>query len=104
MTSWLDDELEKCRFADGRLGKRFRFLLERLAKGMGKTIPMPARIGPARRPLTVSFPTRGSASGRFFPAIFRRRGLASKLPEGGFWCCTTPPNSLFSEKILWRSG
>ena len=40
MTSWLDEEVEGCRFADGRLGKRFRFLLERLAKGLGETIPM----------------------------------------------------------------
>ena len=28
MTSWLDDELAECRFADVRLGKRFRTLLE----------------------------------------------------------------------------
>ncbi len=40
MTSWLDDELEDCRFADARLGKRFRILLERLSKGLGETIPM----------------------------------------------------------------
>ena len=40
MRSWLDDEVEGCRFADGRLGKRFRILLERLSKGLGETIPM----------------------------------------------------------------
>jgi hypothetical protein len=40
MTSWLDGELEECRFADARLGKRFRTLLERLSKRMGETIPM----------------------------------------------------------------
>jgi hypothetical protein len=40
MTSWLDDEVEGCRFGDGRLGKRFRILLERLSKGLGETIPM----------------------------------------------------------------
>ncbi len=40
MTSWLDGELEECRFADARLGKRFRTLLERLSKGLGETIPM----------------------------------------------------------------
>jgi hypothetical protein len=40
MTSWLDGELEECRFADARLGKRFRTLLERLSKRMGQTIPM----------------------------------------------------------------
>ena len=40
MTSWLDDELAECRFADVRLGKRFRTLLERLSEGIGETIPM----------------------------------------------------------------
>ena len=40
MTSWLDDELAECRFADVRLGKRFRALLERLSAGIGETIPM----------------------------------------------------------------
>ncbi len=40
MTSWLDEELAECEFADVRLGKRFRTLLERLSEGMGETIPM----------------------------------------------------------------
>jgi hypothetical protein len=40
MTSWLDSELEECRFADARLGKRFRALPERLSKRIGETIPM----------------------------------------------------------------
>src|ERR1039457_3961045 len=40
MISWLDDELAECRFADVRLGKRFRTLLKRLSEGIGETIPM----------------------------------------------------------------
>jgi hypothetical protein len=40
MRSWLDDEVKECRFGDGRLGKRFRLLLERLSNGLGETIPM----------------------------------------------------------------
>ncbi len=40
MISWLDDELAECRFADVRLGKRFRTLLDRLSKELGETIPM----------------------------------------------------------------
>jgi len=40
MTSWLDGELEEGRFADVRLGKRFRTLLKRLSEGIGETIPM----------------------------------------------------------------
>jgi Transposase DNA-binding/Transposase DDE domain len=40
MTSWLEDELEECRFADLRLGKRFRSLLERFSQATGETIPM----------------------------------------------------------------
>ena len=40
MTSWIDDELAGCGFADARLEKRFRILVERLSEGMGETIPM----------------------------------------------------------------
>ena len=40
MRPWLDDEVKECRFGDGRLGKRFRILLERLSEGLGETIPM----------------------------------------------------------------
>jgi Transposase DNA-binding len=40
MTSWLDDELEECQFADARLGKWFRTLLEKLSKAIGETIPL----------------------------------------------------------------
>lgn len=40
MTSWIDEELAGCKFADVRLDKRFRTLVERLAEGVGETIPM----------------------------------------------------------------
>jgi hypothetical protein len=38
--SWIDRELAGCQFADARLAKRFRLLLERLSEGIGETIPM----------------------------------------------------------------
>ena len=40
MTSWIDEELVGCEFADARLGKRFRALIERLSHAIGETIPM----------------------------------------------------------------
>ena len=40
MGFWIDDELAGCQFADVRLEKRFRTLLERLSEGPGETIPM----------------------------------------------------------------
>jgi hypothetical protein len=40
MRPWLDEEVEECRFADARLRKRFRILLERLSKRLGEPIPM----------------------------------------------------------------
>jgi len=40
MASWLDEELARCKFADVRLDKRFRMLVERLSEGVGETIPM----------------------------------------------------------------
>ncbi len=38
-TSWIEGELAGCEFADVRIGKRFRTLVERLSDGVGKTIP-----------------------------------------------------------------
>lgn len=38
--SWIDAELAGCEFADIRLGKRFRSLVERLSGGLGDSIPM----------------------------------------------------------------
>src|SRR5438552_14251794 len=40
MASWVDEELAGCKFADVRLDKRFRTLVERLSEGVGETIPM----------------------------------------------------------------
>ena len=40
MASWIDEELAGCKFADVRLDKRFRTLVERLSEGVGETIPM----------------------------------------------------------------
>ena len=40
MTSWIDQELAGCEFADARLTKRFRILVECLSEGAGETIPM----------------------------------------------------------------
>jgi Transposase DNA-binding len=38
--AWVDQELAGCKFADGRLEKRFRVLVERLSEGIGESIPM----------------------------------------------------------------
>jgi transposase-like protein len=40
MAAWLEGELAGCKFADVRLEKRFRMLVERLAEGIGESIPM----------------------------------------------------------------
>src|SRR6185295_17238295 len=40
MASWIDDELAGSAFADTRLEKRFKKLVERLSEGIGETIPM----------------------------------------------------------------
>lgn len=37
---WIDRELAGCPFADERLGKRFRKLIEQLGDGLGETIPL----------------------------------------------------------------
>ena len=40
MTSWTDEELALSQFPDARLTRRFKLLVERLAEGIGETIPM----------------------------------------------------------------
>lgn len=40
MTSWIDQELAGCEFADVRLGNRFITIVEKLSKEIGATIPM----------------------------------------------------------------
>jgi hypothetical protein len=37
---WIGREIAACEFADARLGKRFRSLLERIGDGVGESIPM----------------------------------------------------------------
>src|SRR5690606_614621 len=39
-TAWLDEELAGCSFADDRLGKRLRALLERLGGALGASLPL----------------------------------------------------------------
>ncbi len=38
--AWIEQELAGCKFADVRLEKRFKLLVERLAEGIGESIPM----------------------------------------------------------------
>src|SRR5215210_1763734 len=40
MTSWTDEELALSQFPDARLTRRFKLLVERLAEGIGESIPM----------------------------------------------------------------
>jgi len=40
MTSWIDEELAGCEFADVRLWSRFKTFVEQLSEGIGETIPM----------------------------------------------------------------
>jgi Transposase DNA-binding len=39
-SSWLDDELAGCDFADERLGQRLRKLLERMEGAMEQSLPL----------------------------------------------------------------
>jgi hypothetical protein len=40
ITSWIDKEMEGCKFADVRLEQRFRLLMKSLSEGIGESIPM----------------------------------------------------------------
>jgi hypothetical protein len=39
-TSWMQQELTGCQFADERLGKRFSMVLKQLAEGTAESIPL----------------------------------------------------------------
>jgi hypothetical protein len=39
-TSWVDGEIAACEFADVRLGRRFRTLLEQIGDAVGESVPM----------------------------------------------------------------
>jgi hypothetical protein len=38
--SWMDREIAACEFADGRLGRRLRSLLEQIGDAVGESVPM----------------------------------------------------------------
>jgi Transposase DNA-binding len=38
-TSWVDGEIAACEFADVRLGRRFRTLLEQIGDAVGESVP-----------------------------------------------------------------
>ena len=59
MTSWIDQELAGCEFADARLGKRFKRFVEQLAGGIGETIPMACQDWPIPKRRTDSYPMNG---------------------------------------------
>ena len=40
MEPWIEQESAGCAFADERLGKRFQCLLEQMAAGMGRPLPL----------------------------------------------------------------
>jgi len=39
MKPWIENELKGCEFPDVRLGKRFETIVERLATGIGRSLP-----------------------------------------------------------------
>jgi hypothetical protein len=71
--AWFDRKLAGCSFADGRLNKPLRKLLERMEGAMGASILWPARTGRTpRQPIAFS-PVSGSAKRRSWQAISSRR-------------------------------
>jgi hypothetical protein len=77
MTSWMYEELVGCEFADVRLGKRFRALVNSCNKQSEKRFRWRAKIGQTRKRLTDSFPTTVSMSKRVYPGIFKQHGIVS---------------------------
>jgi hypothetical protein len=95
MASWIDDELAGCTFADVRLEKRFKTLVERLSEGVGETIPMAcqdwANTKAAYR--FLSNPRVGEED-----ILANRHEIVSATPTAWSSCFTTRPSSLFDAK------
>src|SRR5438132_1133706 len=94
MASWIDDELAGCKFADVRLDKRFRTLVERLSEGVGETIPMAcqdwANTKAAYR--FLSNPRVGEWQG-----TFNRPEIVFAAPMASFLFSMTQQSFLFDE-------
>jgi hypothetical protein len=71
-TVWIERELEGCRFADERLGRRLRTLLERMAGALGESLPF------ACRDWVNKAAYRFVANERLHPRLSLQRGDASK--------------------------
>jgi hypothetical protein len=63
--AWIEHELEGCQFADERLGRRLRSLLDQMAGAMGESIPFTCQDWANTKAAPIaSSPTSGSARRR----------------------------------------
>jgi hypothetical protein len=89
--SWLDEEINSSVFSDRRRASRFKSLMQKLWRGMGNSLPLPARIMQQQKPLTGSFPVTGLMSStccRDIPRLPVKGYMRCKVRR--FYCFRTP--------------
>jgi hypothetical protein len=77
LACWTDREIAACEFADVRLGKRFRSLLEQIAGAVGESIPMACQDWTNTKAAYRFSPMNGSTKPIFWRVTSRRRATGS---------------------------
>src|SRR5437764_11909367 len=89
MASWIDDELAGSKFADVRLEKRFRTLVEQLSEGIGETIPMACQDWANTKAAYRFLSNKRVSENDILRVTFSRRGRDFELRTDWHLCFTT---------------
>lgn len=100
---WVDQERSGAIFADERVYKTFRSLLERLAQSPGDSIPRVSGLGNTKAAywfLDKGWVSEADSLAGYFEATADRAAATT----GRFWYCTTPRNSAINGESFRRSA
>jgi Transposase DNA-binding len=92
---WWDGELAGCMFADARLGRRLRKLVERMAGAIGISLPFACQDWAATKAAYRFFSNERVSEAQILagPATSGRRATAPPPPAARSWSSTTRPSS-----------
>ena len=103
-TSWVDGEIAACEFADVRLGRRFRTLLEQIGDAVGESVPMACQDWANTKAAYRFFSNERVDEGDILAGHFQPRVIASQRATALYWSSTTRRNSRFKEKARIASA
>jgi hypothetical protein len=101
---WVDQELGGTVFADERLGKRFRALLEQLSRSPGDSIPLVCQDWANTKAAYRFLDNDRVNEADILAGHFEATAGAPRRQTGLGWYCTTPRNSAINGTISRRSA